>query len=301
MDQGWLTSVYRKPTATGQYLNFASNHPTHVKTGLVIGLIKRAKSICSNDNILKTELDSIKQHLNNCGYPQSIFNKALNKVNNSRELEPTTEEKPITTVCIPYVKNVSEKLRRINSKYKIRTVFKSKDTIRSRLTKLKPENEQQNTKNIIYKIPCSCGRNYVGQTSRPVTVRINEHVKKVKNKDKYGSRICEHVLETNHTVKWDSSKILYKEPDWRKRNMAESLFMAIEDEPLSRPSVDVSTVYLPIIKEELEQLRDKAKDVKGLSTITSTSTNPLPSPLLEQLIRQSWLGVQLVYAREIKF
>jgi hypothetical protein len=29
------TKVYRKPTHTGQYLDFRSNHPPHVKRGLI--------------------------------------------------------------------------------------------------------------------------------------------------------------------------------------------------------------------------------------------------------------------------
>lgn len=43
--------------------------------------------------------------------------------------------------------------------------------------------------------------------------------------------------------------------------------MGIEDKPLLLPTVDVSTVYLKVIKGEIEQLRDEARNVNGLSTI----------------------------------
>lgn len=42
------TTVYRKPTATGQYSDWKSNH---VKIGVSVGLIERAKS-CSNNILL---------------------------------------------------------------------------------------------------------------------------------------------------------------------------------------------------------------------------------------------------------
>jgi hypothetical protein len=37
-----VTKVYRKPTYTGGYLNFNSNHPPHVKRGLIQSLHNRA-------------------------------------------------------------------------------------------------------------------------------------------------------------------------------------------------------------------------------------------------------------------
>jgi hypothetical protein len=40
------TKVYGRPTHTGQYLNFRSNHPTRVKRGLIQSLHNRASTIC---------------------------------------------------------------------------------------------------------------------------------------------------------------------------------------------------------------------------------------------------------------
>jgi hypothetical protein len=41
-----VTQVYKKPTHTGQYLNFKSDHPPHVKRGLIKNLYDRAATIC---------------------------------------------------------------------------------------------------------------------------------------------------------------------------------------------------------------------------------------------------------------
>ena len=43
-EQGFRSSVYRKPTFTGQYLNFNSHHPYTVKKGIACCLQHQAKS-----------------------------------------------------------------------------------------------------------------------------------------------------------------------------------------------------------------------------------------------------------------
>ena len=48
-DEDFSTSVYRKPTFTGQYPNFNSHHPYNVKKGFVRCPQYRARAISSND------------------------------------------------------------------------------------------------------------------------------------------------------------------------------------------------------------------------------------------------------------
>ena len=47
-EQGFKSSVYLKPTFTGQYFNFNSHHPYTVKKGIVRCLQHRAKTISSD-------------------------------------------------------------------------------------------------------------------------------------------------------------------------------------------------------------------------------------------------------------
>ena len=62
------TNVYRKPTHTGQYLNFMSNHSHTTKQGVVRSLLDRANKICNTTEGLHKELELVKTDLTTNGY-----------------------------------------------------------------------------------------------------------------------------------------------------------------------------------------------------------------------------------------
>jgi hypothetical protein len=64
------TRVYRKPTHTGRYLNFNSNHPSHVKRGLIQSLHNRASTICQERKDLVKEIISLRRDPQLNGYPR---------------------------------------------------------------------------------------------------------------------------------------------------------------------------------------------------------------------------------------
>jgi hypothetical protein len=71
-------------------------------------------------------------------------------------------------VYIPYVKGVSEKFKCRGNQYNIRTVFKTKHTLKNSLMKTRPEKDPQQMAQCIYSIPCECGRSYIDETGRPL-------------------------------------------------------------------------------------------------------------------------------------
>ena len=163
------TSVYRKPTHTGQYLHYTSNYPKSTKQAIVTNLQNRANVICTNEDDLHKEYQQIASTLSANGYPQNILTKKHRKTDNH-----TAQEKPIGSAIISYAPNISEKLRRIGNTYGIRTAFRScTTTLRSILTKTKPPNQTQDSKNCIYNIPCECGKRYIGETCRHLQTRVN--------------------------------------------------------------------------------------------------------------------------------
>ena len=92
----------------------------------------------------------------------------------SRPDERQKEEKgPL--VVIPYIAGMSEDIRRVCRKFNIRVVFKSRRTLHSRLTKVKDTLPLGKQSNVVYRIPCSCGQVYIGETKWRLETRLGLH------------------------------------------------------------------------------------------------------------------------------
>ena len=83
-----------KKTRTGQYMHYTGNQPEHVKVGTTKILARRAKIVCSTEELLTDELDCIKKTMRLNGYPEKLITKAIketlssnSKSKNSQNLE----------------------------------------------------------------------------------------------------------------------------------------------------------------------------------------------------------------------
>ena len=73
------TRIWRKPANTGVLLNFSAACPEQWITGLIICLLKRAKTYCSTDNIFWTEVKNLRYMFRANGYPNWFFDKCVEK------------------------------------------------------------------------------------------------------------------------------------------------------------------------------------------------------------------------------
>jgi hypothetical protein len=76
---------------------------------------------------------------------------------------------------------------------------------------MKPKQELRDKPQRIYRIPFKCGREYFGEISRRVDVRINMNVREQDNF--WQIQFAAHVLEEGHQCKWNQTVILQFEPN----------------------------------------------------------------------------------------
>ena len=203
-------SVYRKPTHTDRYLHFESHHPTHVKRGVVRCLHDRARRVISTQDNLQKEVDHLARVLKQNGYPANfIHNASVPPTQETTDVSsPEEEQEKGSLVVIPYVAGMSEDIRCVCRKFNIRVVFKSGRTLRSMLTKVKDTLPLGKQSNVVYRIPCSCGQVYIGETKRRLETRLKGHRDACERGMMEKSAVAEHAWEYHHPIHWEETTVL---------------------------------------------------------------------------------------------
>jgi hypothetical protein len=159
---------------------------------------------------------------------------------------PNKEEKALGSVYIPYVKGVSEKSKRRGNRYNSRTIIKIKHTLRSSLMKTRSERDPLQTAQCIYSIPCECGRNYIGETGRPLAVRLREQRHSLQQGLLEKSKLVHHAYEEGHSIGWDEARTLELESKSRYRKYKESPHTACLNNPIRQPSLKMFPSGFPL-------------------------------------------------------
>ena len=243
------TTVFRKPTHTERYLPFSSHHPSSMKVAVVKSLTQRLEYITEGDSLeKKKELAHIMDVLSENGYPRAFLEKCMKR----RILDAGAKEKEKlkVSVCLPYVRGLSEQIRRILDRLEIGVVFKPDSWKASMMVGVKDAVEAGKRSGVVYEIECeTCDKMYIGETGRSIEKRVKEHRSQAKNGHAELSAVAEHVLE-GHCVKWDP-KILASATRTRERRIKEALLIHGKDKlgkiTLNRDKgLEVSDIWLDL-------------------------------------------------------
>ena len=239
-DGSLSTSVFRKPTHTDQYLNFASHHPLSHKRAVVNTLCTRAATHSSCNQSKVQELNRVSSTLRKNGYPMRFIMSSQQSSTHRTESVPDWK----TSTVLPYVKGVSESIRRILTPLKVRISFKPCHTLRSLLSKPKDQVPAPQRSGVVYKIPCAhCQHSYIGQTGRRLCQRVAEHKRAVKQAHHTTSALSERAWSTGHPVDWDNVSVLNNCPDYYHRLICESFLIRSTAHTLNRDTGSLPTEY----------------------------------------------------------
>ena len=90
----------------------------------------------------------------------------------------------------------------------MKVVFKSGRTLCSMLTKVKDELPMEKLSKVVYRIPCSCGKAYIGETIRRLETRTKEHLDACRKGMTEKSALAEHAWENHHPIRWEETSIV---------------------------------------------------------------------------------------------
>ncbi|EYB86176.1 hypothetical protein Y032_0283g1298 [Ancylostoma ceylanicum] len=195
---------YKKPQSKNILLHSRSSHPLYVKANMIRNLINTKGRICNQDNPEVEE--KVTRILNENGYTKS----------EPRSWRPFFASGGVPLV-LPYVNEENAKdVNRIvrTAKLPIKLVFQPPPNLKSLLTSTRIYEEKCGRNNCmycteqkicqlrgtVYLITCQgCGRKYVGETSRPLHKRLDEHMRALRNPTSYPNSSFSRHRTLHHT------------------------------------------------------------------------------------------------------
>ena len=242
------TTVFRKKTHSDRYLDFDSHHPLAHKVAVARTLLTRADHICGSAPDRDVEKRRITEALNSNGYPTALVKKNWHPTPHSTP--PLELNTPKAVVVIPYVKHLSESIRRILSPLKIRTCFRPHRTLRQALVNLKARVPFQQKAGVIYRIPCSgCPRVYVGQTGRTLAQRLKEHKRALVSGHLAQSAVAEHAAQESHDIDWEGATVMDIQQQYHQRCLLESWHIRSELNTMNIDEGNLPPVYDLLVRQ----------------------------------------------------
>ena len=261
----FITSIFRKPTFTGQYIRWDSFCDKRRKVNLIRTLAHRALNICSKSK-LNQELNKITSLLIQNGYPQKLVTSLIKRKieQHNESIQPIGPKKCVAYLRLPYIgpaiepfkHRVQQAVRKCYNAVKTRIIAISKPMLPIATKDVLPIQQKSN---IIYQFNCGCGSSYIGRTSQSLAKRIQQHAPlkfrlKLTTDDadshkhlSPSSAIGLHLLENPTCVKnfkEDSFKILARARSEFHLKILEAVFIRLKTPDLCRQKKFVYTTLL---------------------------------------------------------
>ena len=190
----------------------------------------------------------------------------------SSSAEPTIEYK--STAVLPYVKGLSEQLRRCLQQQGIRAVFKSETTLRSHLVRPKDAVKPTKQDGVVYRIPCECGKVYIGETERPMQDRMKEHERDIRLARTQTSAVSEHANNTGHNPLWIEAKFINRDPHWYTRRVKKAIHIRLYPNNINRDSgIEIPEGCTPTIKKHNNRRTVRQRTAEGTTHRNSEDRN----------------------------
>jgi hypothetical protein len=223
---------YQKPTFSGRFLNFHSQHPIIHKKGTIISLVDKVLEL-SHPEFQAKNFSFITEILLDNNYPLEMIFSVIKKrlstkfhlINNNQKSSNSSDKPKENYFTIPYIYNIGEKFIQFfknipNFKLAFYGINKLNKIVKVHKDPLPPLSRA----NVVYRINClNCEASYVGQTRRILKNRIDEHRNHIRRNTIQTSVITEHRLQFSHDFDWNNVEVLDEEVQFNKRLISEMI------------------------------------------------------------------------------
>ena len=199
---------------------------------MVRTLLHRADTLISNEEDRQEEIKQVRTALQlNC-YPNWVLNSSTNQNHATEHAKQPTESGSANStsktrsyaVQLPYVKGLTEPLRRLYKQYGVSSYVRPSNTLRQQLVHTKDPISKTRVTGPVYHIPCSsCEADYVGETERSLKATFDEHRRPSSSTSEVSRHI--HTDCKGHTVHIEELKNLTVELKWFERGVKEAIYI----------------------------------------------------------------------------
>ena len=225
-----ITSVYRKLTHTDLYLHWDCHHHLSAKFSVINTLKHRAKTVCSNLQLLKEEEDHLNKTFRRCKYSKWALNINQNKNKQGTSKNKTDKNSKKPYIVVPYMQGLSESCKNICRKHGVEMYFRGGNTIRDLLVHPKDRDTILQKSYVIYRYKCGrmdCEEEYIGESGGEFVERFREHLRAP-------SPIHDHHNITGHELSLDNFRIVGREDQNIARAIKEAILIRVNDPSLTR-------------------------------------------------------------------
>ena len=262
-----VTEIFGCDTAT-----FLSRLTRFLRRDLSVG----AETVITSATDFKAEKQYITQALANCGYPSWTFNRVSKPKETSSKANQEFVRKG--KVVLPYIKGISEALKRTFNSYGITVCFKPTQTLRQLLVAPKDKTEKKDITGPVYMNPCQgqtdqgpCTEVYIGETERSLKTRFLEHRRPSSTTSEVSQHI--HIESPGHHVDLEKVQILDREPRYFERGVKEAIYIRVNQPSLNRDGgrYKLPKVYDPILMSRVRKVTT-LRSVQSAHEVCSIAT-----------------------------
>ena len=105
----------------------------------------------------------------------------------------------------------------------------SDTTLKSHLVRPKDTGNPARQESVVYRIPCECGKIYIGETGRRMRERMKIRLTRIRT-----SAVSEHANKTGHLQLWNEVKFFDRDSQWYTRRVNEAIHVRLQPDNINK-------------------------------------------------------------------